>query len=123
MNPHAEQTERTQRTVNNHLQSFSRGDLDALMADYAETAIFCTPEGILRGKAEIRAFFEQLLVSFPPGSTFEIAKQIVDSNLAYLVWAGESQKLHIPLATDTILLHNGRIAQQTFAAQIQQKLS
>ncbi|HEY5956082.1 MAG TPA: nuclear transport factor 2 family protein [Polyangiaceae bacterium] len=123
MNPHTDQTEQTQRTVNNHLQSFSRGDVDAIMADYAERAVFYTPDGALRGKAAIRAFFEQLLLSFPPGSTFEITKQIFDANLAYLVWAGESQKLRIPLATDTILLENGRIVQQTFAAQIHAKVS
>jgi ketosteroid isomerase-like protein len=123
MTPNTEQTERTQRTVTNHIQSFNRGDVDGIMADYAETAVFYTPDGALRGKAEIRAFFEQLLLSFPPGSTFEITKQIFDSNLAYLVWAGESKKLNIPLATDTILVHNGRITQQTFAAQIQAKLS
>jgi len=123
MNTNEDLSEQTQRTVNNHINSFNRGDVDAIMVDYAETAVFCTPERALRGRAEIRSFFEELLLSFPPGSTFEIKKQIFDENLAYLVWTGESKKLSIPFATDTIFLKEGQIVKQTFAAQLQIKSS
>jgi ketosteroid isomerase-like protein len=123
MNTNTHQTEQTERTVKNHLQSFSRGDVDAIMADYAEAAVFYTPDGPLRGKAQIRPFFEQLLLTFPPGSTFELTQLIFDGHLAYLVWKGESAKLRIPFATDTIFLREGKIVQQTFAAQLQSKSS
>lgn len=111
----------TEETLNNHIYAFGKGDVDAIMADYAEEAIFFTPEGALHGKAEIRSLFEQLLVDFPPGSVVDITQQIIEGEIAYLVWDGESQKLKIPFATDTLLIRDGKIVVQTFAAQIEAK--
>jgi ubiquinone/menaquinone biosynthesis C-methylase UbiE len=111
----------TEEIVNNHLQAFARGDVDGLMADYAEEAIFFTPEGVLHGRAEIRRLFEQLLADFPPGSAVEITQQLIEGETAYLVWRGESGKLKIPFATDTLLIRDGKIHIQTFAAQTEAK--
>ena len=111
----------TEEILNSHIYAFSQGDVDALMADYAEEAIFLTPEGLLRGKAAIRQLFKQLLADFPPGSDVEIAQQIIDEEVAYVVWSGESARLRIPLATDTLLVRDGQIVIQTFAAQIEAK--
>lgn len=118
-----EQTAQTKRTVQNHLRAFQRGDVPAIMADYAEGAVFYTPDGALRGKEAIRPLFEDLLARFPAGSQLEVQQQIIDERLAYLVWTGESEQLSIPLATDTILVHDGMIVQQTFAAQLKPKNS
>lgn len=111
----------TKQTLQNHLQAAERGDVDAIVADYAEDAIFFTPDGLLRGRSEIRAFFEQLMADFPSGSTIEVKQQIVDGELAYLVWSGESETLSIPFATDTLIVRDGKIVQQTFAAQMHAK--
>lgn len=118
MTPTEKQTE---QTLQNHLQAFGQGDVDAVMADYAEDAVFYTPDGPLRGKAEIRPFFEELITDFPPGSTIEISQQTIDDELVYLVWSGESEALTISFATDTLIVRNGKIVQQTFAAKIQSK--
>ena len=107
--------------VVNHLRAFGAGDVDALIADYARDALFITPDGTLRGTAEIRAYFETLLVEFPPGSTVDIKQRTIEDDVAYLIWSGESEKLSIPFATDTLLVRNGNIQIQTFAAQIEPK--
>jgi len=112
---------RTEEILMNHLQAFAQGDVTALLADYAEEAVFFTPEGVRHGQAEIRQLFEQLLVDFSPGSSVEITQQIIDGEVAYLVWHGESTQLKIPFATDTLLVRNGKIVVQTFAAQIETK--
>lgn len=111
----------TEETLNSHIYAFAQGDLEALMADYAEEAVFFTPEGVLRGKADIRRLFEQLLADFPPGSAVEISQQLIDDEAAYVVWSGESERLKIPFATDTLLVRDGKIVIQTFAAQIEAK--
>jgi SAM-dependent methyltransferase len=112
---------RTEEILMNHLQAFAQGDVTALLADYAEDAIFFTPEGVRHGQAAIRQIFEQLLADFPPGSSVEITQQIIDGEVAYLVWRGESPKFKIPFATDTLLVRDGKIVIQTFAAQIEAK--
>ncbi|MCB0212104.1 MAG: methyltransferase domain-containing protein [Anaerolineae bacterium] len=111
----------TEEVLNSHIYAFAQGDVEALLADYAEEAIFLTPEGLLRGKAQIRHLFEQLLADFPPGSDVEIAQQIIDDEVAYVVWSGESERLKIPFATDTLLVRDGKIVIQTFAAQVEVK--
>lgn len=113
--------QQTKETLQNHLQAADQGDMDALMADYAEDAVFFTPNGIRRGKDEIRALFEELVVDFPPGSSIEIEQQLIDGDLAYIVWSGESEKVSIPLATDTLIVRDGKIVQQTFVAQMEAK--
>jgi len=111
----------TEETLNNHIYAFAQGDVTAIMADYAEDALFFTPDGVLRGKAEIRPLFERLLADFPPGSEVELRQQLIEGETAYVVWSGESEQLKIPFATDTLLIRDGKIVVQTFAAQIEVK--
>jgi hypothetical protein len=111
----------TEETLLKHLQAFGSGDVDAIMADYDEAAVFIMPNGPLRGKDEIRLFFESLVADLPPGSTLEVSEQIVEGEIAYIVWSGESEKLKVPFATDTFIVRDGKIVAQTLAAQMERK--
>lgn len=84
-----------------------------------EDAVLITSDGVLRGKEEIRALFEGLVADFPPGSAFEMSQRIVEGELAYIVWSGESERLKIHFATDTLIVRDGKIVMQTFAAQME----
>jgi ketosteroid isomerase-like protein len=119
----SETEKRTEETLLNHLRAFGRGDLDAVMTDYDEDAVFITPEGTRRGSGEIRSLFESLLADLPPGSDLKISQQIIEGEVAFLVWSGESENLEIPFATDTLIVRNGKIVTQTFAAQMETKFS
>lgn len=112
----------TEEILNKHIYAFAQGDVAAIMADYAEEAVFFTPEGARRGQVEIRSMFEQLLTDFPPGSAVELHQQIIEGETAYVVWSGESERLKIPFATDTLLVRDGKIVMQSFAAHVEAKL-
>ena len=45
-----------------HVEALGAGDLDEIVADYAEDGVLITPAGALHGKDGIRAAFTQLLV-------------------------------------------------------------
>jgi len=111
----------TVKVINNHLQAFAKGDIDALISDFADDATFYKQDGILNGKAEIRRLFNGLLEAMPPGSDIEIKKQLIDGEIAYLYWSGESESVEIPFATDTFIIRDGKIVKQTFAAEIKHK--
>jgi ketosteroid isomerase-like protein len=113
--------EQTRNTLRNHLQAAGQGDLDAVVADYTEDAVLMTPDGLHRGKAEIRAFFERFLPDLPAPPALVVEQQHVAGDVAYLVWSGESEALRIPFATDTLVVRDGEIAAQTFAAQVEAK--
>ncbi len=111
----------TEETLLKHLQAFGSGDVDAIMADYDEAAVFIMPNGPLWGRDEIRLFFESLVADLPPGSALEVSEQIVEGEIAYIVWSGESEKLKVPFATDTFIVRDGKIVAQTLAAQMERK--
>ena len=112
----------TEQTLHHHLQSFYVGDVDAIMADFAAEAVLITPDGTLYGQAQIRPVFETFVTQIlPPGSTLTIIKQIIEGEIAYLLWTGESAHYRIPWGTDTFVIRAGKIVAQTFAAQMEAK--
>jgi ketosteroid isomerase-like protein len=116
-------SEQTEKTLLHHWQAFGAGEVEAIMADYAEDAVLITPDGVLKGHAQIRSLFTQIFATmFPPDSTsLHLAKQVVEGEIAYILWSGSSAHYKAPLATDTFVMRHGKIVAQTFAAQLEAK--
>jgi hypothetical protein len=102
----------TKDVFEHHLGSFGEG-LDSILSDYEEGSVLLTPDATYRGLREIRGFFDAFLKSATPEfwGAFKIGTQAVDGEVAYLTW---SSKPAVPLATDTLLVRNGKILVQTF---------
>ena len=54
-----------QEVFQHHVQALGAGDLDEIVADYCEDAVFISPAGTRRGKDGIRAAFTRLLADVP----------------------------------------------------------
>lgn len=112
----------TEKVLGQHLTAFGAGDIPAIMADYSSDAILVTPGGTLRGHDQIRPLFEGLVAEFSkPGASFEMMQQIVEGDLAYIVWKAETADNVYEVGTDTFIVHDGKIVQQTFAGKITPK--
>lgn len=113
----------TEKTLLHHLQAFRAGDVDAIMADYPADAMLITPHGVLKGHEQIRALFTQIFTDmFPPDSTsLEILQQVIEGEIAYILWSGRSAHYTAPLGTDTFVMRDGKIVAQTFAAHLEAK--
>jgi ketosteroid isomerase-like protein len=116
-------TEQTEKILLHHWQAFGAGDIEAIMADYADDAIIITPEGTLKGEAQIRSLFGKIFAEmFPPASSsLNLAKQVIEGETAYILWSGSSPQCNAPFATDTFVIRDGKIVVQTFAAQLEAK--
>src|SRR5712672_946162 len=98
----------TQDVLTHHLNSF--GDVAGTMADYTAESRFFTPDGLLRGSEAIRRFFLRLFEEFAkPGMSFEMLRQDVDGDTAYIVWKAETADNRFELGTDTFIVQNGKI--------------
>ncbi len=108
-----------QQILDHHLKSFGEGDLDGILEDYTEKSVLFTPDGLLRGPGEMRAFFEAFFAEFAkPGASFEMKKQIVEGETAFIVWSAETADNVYELATDTFVVRDGKVVTQTFAGKV-----
>lgn len=111
-------TEQTLNVMNRHLHAFmTKQGVKAILADYDEHAVLHAPDCVYRGVEEIRHFFVALLDSLPERALeiFRMRTQEAHDEVGYIVWSmGEL----IPLATDTFVIKDGKIVQQTYAAHI-----
>src|SRR5258708_27618681 len=97
----------TQDVLTPHRNSF--GDVAGTRADSTAESRFFTPDGLLRGSEAIRRFFVRLFEEFAePGMSFEMLRQEVDGDTAYIVWKAETADNRFELGTDTFIVQNGK---------------
>src|ERR1700720_4489673 len=112
----------TQEVLAHHLECFGKLDLAGTMADYTDASRFFTPDGLLRGSEAIRRFFAVMFEEFEkPGMSFELLRQEVSGDTAYIVWTAETADNRFEVGTDTFIVQNGKILTQTFAGKISPK--
>jgi ketosteroid isomerase-like protein len=112
----------TQAVLDHHLQCFGAGDLDGLLSDYAPDAVLFTPDGPLIGIGAIKPLFAAMLAEFgKPGTSFEMLRQTVEGDYAYLVWKAETADNAYEVASDTFVIRNGKIVAQSLAGKITPK--
>lgn len=105
--------------LQSHLNSFLENNLDALITDYTNESILIAQDTSYTGIEEIKGFFAGLIPHFPKQkSSFELDKTVIKDDLIYIVWHGKTPSLDVPFATDTFIVKNGKIRQQTFAGQL-----
>jgi predicted SnoaL-like aldol condensation-catalyzing enzyme len=91
-----------------HAEALGAGDLDEIVADYADDAVFITSRGVLRGKEGVRAGFTQLLSDLPNAS-WALKTQIFDGDVLFLEWAADSAATHADDGVDTFVFRDGHL--------------
>jgi SnoaL-like domain len=115
--------ESTEQVLARHWRDFVAGDLESIIADYAQDALLVSAMGTMKGHAQIRPMFESIFSHlFPPGtSTLKLEKQSIEGEIGFIIWSGSAPKYEVPFATDTFWIRDGKIAVQTFAAHMVKK--
>ena len=102
-----------------HLNSFIDNDLQAVMLDYTDQSVFITQDATYIGLNEIKEFFTNLMIHFPKQKClFELDKMVVKNELGFIVWHATTPSLVVSLGTDTFIIKDEKILQQTFAGQM-----
>jgi ketosteroid isomerase-like protein len=105
-------TRTPEEVFQHHAQALGAEDLDEIVADYADDAVFITPVGIRRGKDGIRAAFAELLADVPH-ATWELKTQIYEDDVLFLEWAADSATTRVEDGIDTFVFRDGLIRLQT----------
>ena len=103
-----------------HVQALGAGDLDEIVADYADDAVLITPAGTRRGKDGVRAGFTQLLADVP-SADWSLPTQIYEGDLLFLEWTADSASTRVDDGIDTFVFRDGLIRAQTVRYTLQHK--
>ena len=107
-----------QEVFQHHAEALGAEDIDAIVSDYADDAIFVTPEGVVRGKDEVRRAFERL-TSEVPQAAWELPTQIYEDDVLFLEWKAQSESTRIEDGIDTFVFRDGLIRVQTVRYTLQ----
>jgi hypothetical protein len=105
-------TRTPQEVFAHHGQALAAGDLDEIVADYAEDSVVITSAGVARGKDGIRQVFVTLLDDLTDAA-WDLKTRIFDGNVLFLEWAAESVVNRVDDGVDTFVFRDGMISAQT----------
>jgi len=102
-----------QQVVTHHLDAFTRHDLEAVLSDYADDAIFIAPKQTVQGKEALRKMFGSFFAnsnsqSATPAAAFE-AKVTSDGDVGYEHWVMNPGKPGSMEGTDAFVVRHGKI--------------
>lgn len=107
-------------TFKNHVASFTAGNLDAVLDDFAEHAVVMTPDGVFEGRDRIRALYQGLLAEFgnidngdSPGISVDALH--VRHDTLFISWHAESTRHVFPFGADMFVFDDNKIERQSIA--------
>ena len=108
-----------QEVLAHHAQALGAGDLDSIVADYADDAVVISPTGVLRGLDGVRTAFTQLLADLPNAS-WDLPTQIYEGDVLFLEWTADAGSTRADDGIDTFVFRDGMIRVQTLRYTLQQ---
>ena len=101
-----------QQIFEHHAGALIAGDIDEIVADYTDDAVFITPRGILRGKDGVRQGFTQLLADLP-AAKWDVPTQHFTGDVLFIEWNAVSSASRALDGIDTFVLTDDGIRVQT----------
>ncbi|MCV2488341.1 nuclear transport factor 2 family protein [Geodermatophilus sp. YIM 151500] len=101
-----------QEIFQHHASALIAGDVDEVVADYADDALFITPNEVLRGKDGVRQGFTRLLGDLPD-ATWDVPTQIFEDDVLFIEWSAVSEKARVRDGIDTFVFRGDTIRVQT----------
>ncbi|BBY23929.1 nuclear transport factor 2 family protein [Mycobacterium stomatepiae] len=95
-----------------HGQALGAGDLDEIVADYADDSVLISRAGIAHGKDGIRNVFATLLADLPDAA-WDLKTQFFVGDVLFLEWAADSALNRVDDGVDTFVFRDGMIRAQT----------
>ena len=113
-------TRTPEEVFQHHVKALGAGDLDQIVTDYADDAVFITPAGVQRGKDGVRAAFNQLLADVP-NAAWNLKTETYEGDVLFLEWAADAAQTRVEDGIDTFVFSDGLIRVQTVRYTVQHK--
>lgn len=109
-----------QEVFAHHAEALGAQDIDAIVSDYTEDAVFITPEGVKRGPEGVREGFERLIADVPDAS-WQLPTQIYEDDILLLEWQADAGDTFVDDGIDTFVFRDGMIRVQTVRYTLQHR--
>ena len=113
------ETRTSEEVFQHHGQVLGAGDIEGIVSDYSDDAVFISPDGVLKGKDGIRQAFINL-VGDVPAAQWQLKTVFVD-DILFLEWSAESAHTRVEDGIDTFVFRDGLIRVQTVRYTLQHK--
>jgi ketosteroid isomerase-like protein len=111
-------TRTPQEVFQHHAEVLIAGDIDGIVEDYSDDAIFITPAGTLHGRDGVRQGFEKLLSDLP-NAEWDVPTQIFEGDVLFIEWNAKAAETHAEDGIDTFVFRDGLIRAQTVRYTLQ----
>ncbi|MDH6131056.1 ketosteroid isomerase-like protein [Kitasatospora sp. MAA4] len=101
-----------QETFQDHGKALRTEDLDRILENFAEDAVFITAAGVKHGREGVREAFAQLFADLPR-ARWELKTQNFGGDILYLEWAADSDANRAEDGVDTFVFRDGLIQAMT----------
>jgi ketosteroid isomerase-like protein len=101
-----------QEVFQHHAEVLIAGDLEGILSDYSDDAVFITPAGVLRGRDGVREGFAKLLEDVP-NAEWDVPTQIFEGDVLFIEWTAKAASSRIDDGVDTFIFRDGEIVLQT----------
>jgi ketosteroid isomerase-like protein len=101
-----------QEIFEHHAGALIAGDIDEIVADYTDDAVFVTPGGVLRGKEGVREGFTKLLSELPDAE-WAVPTQHFVGDLLFIEWSAVAKASRAMDGIDTFVFSDDGIRAQT----------
>lgn len=102
-----------------HAEALMADDIDGIVADYSEDAVFITPDRVLRGKDGVREGFTRLLDDLPAAS-WEVPTQVFEGDVLFIEWSAVAEQTRALDGIDTFVFDGDSIRVQTVRYTLEQ---
>jgi hypothetical protein len=103
-----------------HSQAFGAGNVDEIVADFADDAVVITPSFVKRGKSGAREAFTQLFADLPDAA-WDTKRHVFEDDMAFVEWSADSAGSRADDGVDTFVFRDGQIHAQTLHYSLQHK--
>jgi len=103
----------TKEVWEHHCFAFANANIDDVMFDFADDAIYVTTNKVIRNKENIRKQYDGHFKSLEVGSTSKIVSETIEGEIVSFEWTADTPSIYIPDGVDTFVIRNGFIVAQT----------
>jgi ketosteroid isomerase-like protein len=107
-----------QEVFQHHAEVLVAGDLEGIVSDYSDDAVFITPAGVLRGKDGVRQGFTKLFEDVP-NAEWDVPTRIFEGDVLFIEWTAQAASSRVDDGVDTFIFRDGEIALQTVRYTVQ----